>query len=1031
MFLNNFHSNNQNSNYSEIASTAFNNDIINGNESYDDITNSSNQIKYNNNNTFCTNNNEDNEINANINLVSNTNQTLHIINEKKQNKGKKDENEDENKNEIENENENENEIENDENENEINKSLESKWDVKHSSIAPNFIANYYENSRLHYLSLWKNKLKSIINSQINISKFKDYTNKTKFIMHVDMDCFFVSVGLISRPELINKPVGVSHSSGKNSGSDIASCNYVARAFGVKNGMLIAHAKKVCPNLVVIPYEFENYERVTTVLYNVLINNSDNIQAVSCDEAYIEIWLPRTGTEEADIIEKAKSIRAEIKYKTECNASIGISTNLLLARLATKKAKPNGEFYLSPTAPENFIKQFEVSDLPGVGWSIAKRFNDMNINNCGDLQKLSLSTLQKEFGKKTGQKLYNLCRGIDDRELNSESNERRSISAEITWGIRFNNDEQFKKFINDLAIEVSERMKRENKKGQKLTIKLKIRYEDADKPMKRLGHGSCKNMSKSLNLHTYIYKSEDISKYSWNIISSLKPNPKEVRGIGVQLSKLKELSNLHDSQQKLKFNTINNCLSNNNEDNDNNANNDDDNNCNNVKINYSNNSINNYLILNNDNNSSNSSSTSSSNNNNNDDDDNNEIIDMNKEIIDPSVLSELPKEIQEELIQYYNLSKNGIINNNNPQNSNKNNNSVDKINNNNNSPEDIVSTHKADIINNETQHKVYNTLLKVKKERKKRGRKKKNTISVESKNNKSITLSTKKENKINELLPSPSKIDLDVMNELPLTIQEEIIQIYHDKKEKEEKKENSIITLTQFWNNTKSNTNKINTGKKKDNYNNNKNNNSNNDDENSNFNNKISNNNNNNSNNNNSSLQLINVIKNTSPSEFNNQNNNFNKNIIPHSPLLHKHKTIINKKVKNNNSINEENEITNYHDVEELIRQWVELFNDIECDVKSIIFNNNYELYEEVINFIEKIQNKIIESLNWFVKDGNDLTNLMALMSFFERLINNCNIECQWDCSFHYEGKLFYYHLYNTIQKECKKKFEGNRLHIRY
>jgi len=69
------------------------------------------------------------------------------------------------------------------------------------------------------------------------------------------------------------------------------------------------------------------------------------------------------------------------------------------------------------------------------------------------------------------------------------------------------------------------MERENKKGQKLTIKLKIRYEDADKPIKRLGHGSCRNVSKSLNLHTYIYKPEDISKYSWNLISGLKLDPK--------------------------------------------------------------------------------------------------------------------------------------------------------------------------------------------------------------------------------------------------------------------------------------------------------------------------------------------------------------------------------------------------------------------------------------------------------------------------------------------------------------------------
>ena len=90
-------------------------------------------------------------------------------------------------------------------------------------------------------------------------------------------------------------------------------------------------------------------------------------------AYIEIWLPKTGTEEVDILQKAKNIRAEIKEQTKCNASIGISTNILLARLATKKAKPNGEFFISPQTSETYIQQFNVSDLPGVGWSIENKY----------------------------------------------------------------------------------------------------------------------------------------------------------------------------------------------------------------------------------------------------------------------------------------------------------------------------------------------------------------------------------------------------------------------------------------------------------------------------------------------------------------------------------------------------------------------------------------------------------------------------------------------------------------------------------
>lgn len=77
----------------------------------------------------------------------------------------------------------------------------------------------------------------------------------------------------------------------------------------------------------------------------------------------------------------------------------------------------------------------VDDLPGVGWSLGQRLETMGVKTCSDLQKLSLQALQKEFGQKTGLQLYQYCRGIDDRTLRTER-ERKSVSAEINYGIRF-------------------------------------------------------------------------------------------------------------------------------------------------------------------------------------------------------------------------------------------------------------------------------------------------------------------------------------------------------------------------------------------------------------------------------------------------------------------------------------------------------------------------------------------------------------------------------------------------------------------
>ena len=217
---------------------------------------------------------------------------------------------------------------------------------------PNFIKNYFLTSRLHHISTWKmdltdyvmnamkelsasssslsmaTKLSSVTSASSSLSSYffshknsnsnnssskhplhDHYTtnnrsslkykyqpsnidDKYRTIMHIDMDCFFASVGIRDRPHLINTPIAVAHSlNGVNmsySTSEIASCNYIARSKGVKNGMFIGHAKQLEPNLHIIPYEFEKYDHVSKCLYSVLLNHSNYVQAVSCDEAFIDV-----------------------------------------------------------------------------------------------------------------------------------------------------------------------------------------------------------------------------------------------------------------------------------------------------------------------------------------------------------------------------------------------------------------------------------------------------------------------------------------------------------------------------------------------------------------------------------------------------------------------------------------------------------------------------------------------------------------------------------------------------------------------
>ena len=162
----------------------------------------------------------------------------------------------------------------------------------------------------------------------------------KFVMLVDMDCFFASVVLRKYPQHRNKPVAVAHAhsnnqaSTANSSSELSTCNYLARQKGVKKGMFLGDAIIKCPDLIVLPYDFEGFQEVSGIVANQLQLYAEQyngcIEQVSCDEAYVEIYIDPNDCQNKDIHDFVESlgdhIRADIVKKTECTASIGIGSN---------------------------------------------------------------------------------------------------------------------------------------------------------------------------------------------------------------------------------------------------------------------------------------------------------------------------------------------------------------------------------------------------------------------------------------------------------------------------------------------------------------------------------------------------------------------------------------------------------------------------------------------------------------------------------------------------------------------------------
>ncbi|CAM9559652.1 unnamed protein product [Ectocarpus sp. 4 AP-2014] len=437
---------------------------------------------------------------------------------------------------------------------------------------PAFMKTFFRNSRLHFIGVGRAHAVKVVNAGLAARALPGATQpvfggrlgrgETRVILHVDMDCFFVSVLVKNRPELKDKPVAVAHnaSNAKGAGSsEISSCNYPARAKGLRAGMFMMQAKKLCPELIVLRYDFEAYTAASEKMYGVFLRYAPVVMAVSCDEAFLELG------EGTDPMEAATRIRRSIFEETGCSASAGASNNMLLARrpgrcdvgetsqadvssslssvlsssrMATKEAKPDGQFCLPPEVAMRHMGPLLVQDLPGVGWKLRKRLNEQGLASCSDLWPLSLTHMQKglALGEKTGRALWEACRGIDKRPVQAPP-DRKSIGAEVNYGVRFDTQTQADGFLSELAEELSRRMVTEGVLGRALTLKIMKQRDGVGLPRKYLGHGVCDARSKLLNLGHATADAATLKPHALQLLRECKVPPGKIRGIGLQMTRL--------------------------------------------------------------------------------------------------------------------------------------------------------------------------------------------------------------------------------------------------------------------------------------------------------------------------------------------------------------------------------------------------------------------------------------------------------------------------------------------------------------
>uniref|UniRef100_A0A8K9V823 DNA repair protein REV1 n=1 Tax=Oncorhynchus mykiss TaxID=8022 RepID=A0A8K9V823_ONCMY len=450
------------------------------------------------------------------------------------------------------------------------------------------ISEFYSHSRLHHISTWRSEFSEYVNmlqSRMRATGgLSTAPGPQSCILHVDMDCFFVSVGIRHRPDLKGKSVAVTsnHGSGRVaqrpgvdrqlelqcyhkkysypavserkdgdleeitsseteshishgnsvdqdtaalSMAEIASCSYEARQAGVRNGMFFGQAKQLCPSLQSVPYDFQAYKKVALAMYETLASYSHDIEALSCDEALVDssaLLAELSVTPD----ELASAIRADVRERTGCSASVGMGSNILLARMATRKAKPNGQYLLRSEEVDDFIRDQTVTSLPGVGRSMGGKLASLGVRSCGDLQQVSLQRLQKEFGPRTGQTLFRFCRGLDDRPVRSEK-ERKSVSAEMNYNIRFTQVDEAESFLTHLSVEVQKRLQGAGLRGRRLTLKVMV-YS---------GHGTCDSLARSVTLAQLTDCGHLIASEVIKLFHTMRLKVQDLRGVGLQVQLL--------------------------------------------------------------------------------------------------------------------------------------------------------------------------------------------------------------------------------------------------------------------------------------------------------------------------------------------------------------------------------------------------------------------------------------------------------------------------------------------------------------
>jgi DNA polymerase-4 len=292
------------------------------------------------------------------------------------------------------------------------------------------------------------------------------------ILHVDMDAFYASVMIRDRPDLADVPVIV----GGGHRGVVLSPNYLARRYGVRSAMPMTRARRTCPQAVVVAPDYDTFSTVSSSVMEIFRQITPVVEVVSLDEAFLDVSgsVRRLGSP----AEIAEHLRARVHDEQRITCSVGIAASVAVAKLASRRAKPDGVVVVPPGQVTTFLHPLDVGELWGVGEKTAALLHRLGLHTVGDVAHTPLRTLQRAVGPALGSQLHDLAWGTDrstitPRRGNDEPD--KSMGADETFGRDTDDREVILREVLRLSAKVAGRMRVARVAGR--TVTLKVRFAD--------------------------------------------------------------------------------------------------------------------------------------------------------------------------------------------------------------------------------------------------------------------------------------------------------------------------------------------------------------------------------------------------------------------------------------------------------------------------------------------------------------------------------------------------------------------------